>query len=331
MERRVTIFLYGGDEGDSYRSVDSNGNDTYLFGRGSGQDTIIDYDKTAGNLDTILLNNDVLPTDVAISRDGDNLLLSINDTADTLTVNNWFKDESGTWQVEQIQFADGATWNADDIKLMVLEGTPGDDILIGYSTPDTISGLAGNDLIYGEGAADILDGGPGNDYIEGGAGDDTYLFGRGSGQDVIFDYDTAQGNMDTISLGADVLTTDISLQQTGDNLVISINGATDTLQLTSWFADATKIERLQFSDGTVWDAAYMEQMVSGPSEIENYIYGTEADDILYGGQLNDAIYGYAGNDRIFGLEGDDQLFGGDSYDGRPGRRSAWRLYFWRTG
>ena len=103
--------LYGGDELDTSRSVGSNGNDTYLFGRGWGQDTIIDYDKTAGNLDTILLNNDVLPADVTIRRSGDNLVLSINDAPDTLTVNNWFKDEVDTWQVEQIQFADGTTWN----------------------------------------------------------------------------------------------------------------------------------------------------------------------------------------------------------------------------
>ena len=39
----------------------ANGNDTYLFGRGSGQDTIVDYDTTAGNLDTILLNSDISP------------------------------------------------------------------------------------------------------------------------------------------------------------------------------------------------------------------------------------------------------------------------------
>jgi hypothetical protein len=51
-------------------------------------------------------------------------------------VNNWFADESGTWQVEQIRFADGTLWNALDIKQMVLQGTPEDDLLIGYSTDD---------------------------------------------------------------------------------------------------------------------------------------------------------------------------------------------------
>ena len=76
----------------------------------------------------------MLPADVTIRRSGDNLVLSINDAPDTLTVNNWFKDEVDTWQVEQIQFADGTTWNVDAIKQMVLEGTPGDDLLIGYST-----------------------------------------------------------------------------------------------------------------------------------------------------------------------------------------------------
>ena len=45
--------LYGGSSG--YASNAGAGNDTYLFGEGSGQDTIHDYDTTAGNSDTIRL------------------------------------------------------------------------------------------------------------------------------------------------------------------------------------------------------------------------------------------------------------------------------------
>ena len=68
----------------------ANGNDTYLFGRGSGQDIIYDYDKTAGNVDTILLNSDISPADVTFHKSDYDLVLSINDTSDTLTVSNWF-------------------------------------------------------------------------------------------------------------------------------------------------------------------------------------------------------------------------------------------------
>ena len=54
----------------------------------------------------------------------------------------------------------------DAIKQMVLEGTPGDDLLIGYSaTSDTIRGYDGNDTIYGRAGDDILEGGAGNDAL----------------------------------------------------------------------------------------------------------------------------------------------------------------------
>ena len=45
----------------------TRGNDTYLFRRGSGQDLVLDNDNTAGNLDTIMLE-DINPSDVKISR-----------------------------------------------------------------------------------------------------------------------------------------------------------------------------------------------------------------------------------------------------------------------
>jgi len=38
---------------DTHPIVSANGNDTYLFGRGDGQDTAIDGDTTVGNTDTL--------------------------------------------------------------------------------------------------------------------------------------------------------------------------------------------------------------------------------------------------------------------------------------
>ena len=57
-------------------ALDSNGDDTYLFGRGDGQDTVIDGDTSAGNSDTLRFKEWVAPTDVKLIRSGEDLVLA---------------------------------------------------------------------------------------------------------------------------------------------------------------------------------------------------------------------------------------------------------------
>ena len=270
------------------------GNDTYVFGSGFGQDVISDEDATVGNLDAIVLDCDILTQDVNLDRVGEDLVLSMQDTTDTITVENWFLDESSEWQVEEIRFSDGTVWDADAIKLAVLAGTPEDDVLKGYSSADTIEGLAGdddiqglagddyisagdgNDTVTGDAGSDTLTGGDGLDILSGGAGNDTYVFGSGFAQDTITDYDETAGNVDTIVLGEDVLPSDVTLTAGDNDLFVSINGTDDSLKLSEWFSgDAWKIEQIQFSDGTVWDIAMMQAIVNTPSDADDYLIGTD--------------------------------------------------------
>ena len=76
-------------------------------------------------------------------------------------------------------------------------------------------GGAGDDLLHGFEGADILDG-DGNDVLRGGAGNDTYRFGRDAGADTIDDSDAAAGNVDTITLAADVAPGAVSLHRHGN-------------------------------------------------------------------------------------------------------------------
>jgi len=322
-----------------------SGNDTYVFGRGSGQDIIYDFDKTPGNLDTIRLAEDVAPEDITFRRNGDNLELSIDGTTDKITVQNWFWKDSTMYQVEQIQFADGATLDSEAIKLLVLQGTPGDDKLIGYSSSDLIQGLdgndeihgydggdgleggAGNDQLYGEAGDDVLrggegndslhgdagndflDGGPGTDYLHGNLGNDTYLFGRGSGQDAIYDFDPTPGNLDVIRLADDITPDDIALNRRRDNLELCIIGTPDKMTVGIWFwndSPENRVERIEFADGTAWDVDTIKSMIG--------LRGTSGDDTLIGYSTSDTMRGYAGNDTIYGRAGDDILDGGTGDD-----------------
>ncbi|MCR4301773.1 MAG: hypothetical protein NUV51_09195, partial [Sulfuricaulis sp.] len=101
------------------------GNDTYLFGRGYGQDTVIDYDTAAGNIDTIQITAGVLPADVTVARDQSHLYLSITNpdgTTDKLTLQNW--NAGDAYKIEQVVFADDPATVWDVAALVAMANTP---------------------------------------------------------------------------------------------------------------------------------------------------------------------------------------------------------------
>ncbi|MBU3696300.1 calcium-binding protein [Dechloromonas sp.] len=381
-------YLYGGagsdildgGTGNDYLSGDS-GNDVYLFGRGSGQDTITNYDTTVGKTDAIQFAAGIANADVQVSRSGDNLVLSIKGTADTLTVSSYFNsDAAGPYKVEEIRFADGTVWNVDAVKAKVMVPTGGNDTLYGYATADTInggdgndtisgyagddnlngdsgsdylyggdgtdtlnggdgadylmgdngndslSGGTGNDFLYGGTGDDMLDGGAGNDSLSGDAGNDVYLFGRGSGQDTISNYDITVGKTDAIQFAPDIAATDLLVSRSSDSLVLSIRGTSDRLTVSSYFnndaAGPYKVEEIRFADGTVWNVDTVKAKVIIPTGGNDSLYGYATADTLAGGDGNDYLYGYAGDDTLEGGAGADYLYGGEGTDTVNGGEGA---------
>src|SRR6185295_1759006 len=167
--------------------------DTYDFGRGAGELTIIDFDVTQSNtfreFDTIHIGAGVLPTDLTISRvNGDDLVLSIQGTTDQLTIQSFFTNvivnppftfsgySVAAYRIEQVLFADGTPWTAGDLtnRIATLIGTSGEDELFGNQNDNLIQGLGGDDYLSGQAGDDVLDGGAGNDRLYGDAGNDTY-------------------------------------------------------------------------------------------------------------------------------------------------------------
>ncbi|MDO8262337.1 MAG: putative Ig domain-containing protein [Gallionella sp.] len=193
-----------------------------------------------------------------------------------------------------------------------LLGGTGFDYLEGNAGNDMLGGGDGSDYLYGSDGNDTLDGGAGNDELEDGSGNDTYLFGRGSGQDVVYEWDDTPGNVDTVQFAADVLHTDVSVTQgRWGSVVLSINGTTDSLTLDNWLNyDACKVEQFVFSDGTVWGVNEVMAMISASPT--NTI--TSGNDSITGTVGNDTIKALAGDDEVFGGAGDDVLLGGAGYD-----------------
>jgi hypothetical protein len=73
-----------------------------LVNRGDGRDTISENDSTGGNSDTLLYGATINPLDLVLSRQANDLRLTIHGSSDQITVQNWYANPT-TAQVETIQ------------------------------------------------------------------------------------------------------------------------------------------------------------------------------------------------------------------------------------
>lgn len=147
----------------------------------------------------------------------------------------------------------------------IVFGGAGNDQLYGAWGDDTIFGGDGDDTIYpdqvdnvnGYGAGegnDIIRGDKGNDTIYSDLGDDTFIFNLGDGQDTVYE---KQG-VDTFYFGNGIAWSDLTFEQSGDDMIIKINNTTDQITVKDWFLttgenykyDNNKIEIFEFADGS---------------------------------------------------------------------------------
>lgn len=81
------------------------GNDTYLFARSDGSDTIQENDSTPGNTDVLQFQPGINANDLWLRRVGTaDLEISIIGTTDRVTVQNWYS--GAQYRVEQFKTAD---------------------------------------------------------------------------------------------------------------------------------------------------------------------------------------------------------------------------------
>ena len=160
------------------------GNDTYVFGLGFGHDVVHGFDDQAGRSDKIVFQTGISPTDIVVSREFNDLILTLA-SGDTIRISNHFYgDGVGAYSVNEVHFADGTVWTAETLKSKALAGTSGNDVLTGYSSSDLIEGMSGDDVISGGDGDDQLIGGEGLDRLYGQNGND--VLSGGVGQDRLY-------------------------------------------------------------------------------------------------------------------------------------------------
>ncbi|MBD4920706.1 calcium-binding protein, partial [Xanthomonas citri pv. citri] len=110
---------------------------------------------------------------------------------------------------------------------------------------------AGNDTINGSYGDDTLIGGTGNDILKGSYGADTYLFSKGHGQDVIYEYsDSANSKRDIDTLKfTDVNYAEVKFRRVGDDLMLFGYHDTDSVTVKSFYNhEYYQFEKLEFAD-----------------------------------------------------------------------------------
>lgn len=148
-----------------------------------------------------------------------------------------------------------------------LDGGTGNDQLYGGNDNDVLQGANGDDRLYGEVGNDVLQGGAGNDYLNGGAGSDTYVFGRGDGQDSIYNpnYVADAGTVKTDSLEfLDGIAFDqLWFRQTSTHLEVSVLGTEDKVTLSSWYGSTPmRLDQFKSGDGRVLLTSQVDALVS---------------------------------------------------------------------
>ncbi len=268
--------LIGGKGND--RLSGGYGNDTYIFSKGDGKDTIEDYDSTEGNLDTIRFGAGIKPTDLifihpvcppnvssndpSYVNESDLIIRFKNSPDDQITVKDYFYnyhgiDQPNSYAIERIEFTDSkAVLTAKDIiaQARIRHGTAKDD---------NIYGLADN-------GNDTLIGGKGNDRLSGGYGNDTYIFSKGDGKDTIEDYDSTEGNLDTIRFGAGIKPTDLIFKYVNNNLQISQHGSADSVTVNSWqYGKSYQIENVRTANGSMITNTQVDKLIQAMATFQH--------------------------------------------------------------
>lgn len=266
-------LLLGGN-GDQMRGYyQGYGSDTYLFGRGDGNDIIRDFSMQANELDTLRFKAGVNPADVLARRDENSLIFSISGSQDSIRVDDYFLETSGVnRKIERVQFVDhpAIQWDVAEIKARAL---------IGGAGPERIQGYESSDLLQGNG---------GDDTLIGGAGDDRYVFGAYDGKDSITEGE-GQG-VDQFVFAAGVLPTQVVLIRTREaaagnttppeKLVVRVVDGSTEVWVSGFFEGQNQsgIESIKFANGTVWDRTYILANVTGGSGAVDTFTGTTGND-----------------------------------------------------
>ena len=231
-----------------------SGNDTYVYNRGDGNDTIYET-ADGGGWDQLVLGGDIAWGDLWFGRpSGTNTLqVKINGSSSaTIAVGGHFHNDYNEGGIDAIDvhgtgavYINDLTWivNGSDSSAWVQGSSNKRDLLMGNDGGDRIfsnRAASGGNATNHETNGNILIGGRGNDKLYASVGDDTYVFERGDGADIVYD----KGGEDRIQFGAGIRAEDVIFERVGDHLYIGVRDGDDAEDIrATQTADRIRIDR----------------------------------------------------------------------------------------
>ncbi|MBN2722260.1 MAG: hypothetical protein JXQ77_05525 [Campylobacterales bacterium] len=314
-------LISGGQGNDILNGAGSN--DIYTYDRGDGNDTIKEYtiskftyynaffgryftsdEESNGGFDTIKFGDGITLENLALRKEGADLIIEIRDTSGsidgTITINDqysmqniasrntptpsiYIREDVYARSVENIQFADGT----NELLSSWVVGSSGDDTLNGSAADEKIVGNDGNDTL---------------DYAKCTKGVNVNL-------SIESLQDTIGGGMDTIRGIENIIGSkyDDTLTGNSDNNIINggagndiLNGGAgiDTLTYATASA-AVKVSLattvLQATSGSGSDIIIDFENLTG-SKYNDTLIGSDEDNVISGGLGNDSLTGGGGFD-----------------------------------
>jgi Ca2+-binding RTX toxin-like protein len=282
--------ITGGSGNDEISLEGFGGTNDLYWNSGDGTDTL----SLKGTPEFSLhLGGTLAEADVSFTSSGSDIILRIKGQS-AIVIKGAFDD----WQavsfnhISSIQFAVGGSLTSAEIVTLLHTAF---DVVVANPV----------DVHLGTDSSDVLDGGDGFDDLQGGLGNDSYVFGLGYAEDVISD----SGGLDTISFKADVISENLAFTRIGNDLLIEIDGLDrNAIRLKDQFLSAdSRIEKLAFTDGSVWTWAEIQADLLARSI-------SEGADTINDFVTSDVIKARGGDDSIFLSKGNDLVDGGDGRD-----------------
>lgn len=210
---------------------------------------------------------------------------------------------------------------------LLVQGTPGNDLLVAHPQPSRLLGDAGDDVLIDGPGSDSLIGGADHNRLYGGLGADYYTYDLNvAGRDEILDFDPTPGNIDTLIIG-ESLEAFGPFERYQDDLLIGMNGESGVVIVRHFFLDpAFRIERFRFGATTVTDQQMLRNFHIDPEAPPGRtaddppaytgerirLTGNEQAERLVAGDQATYLLGRGGNDLLIGSRHSDLLNGGGS-------------------